>query len=222
MAEMKKRGGFFSLRMAWAIPVVALLTLVIGTWAWMERRVPFDEALYRAVDLFSIDGNTYSHEEWAQDWRFRIGRWTGAGVVFSGLLALGALLHQHIAAAIARWTKQAVVVIGDDPMAVEAFEIARGAGRSALWLGASAFGSPSLRHIALAWPPSDHAQAVFEHAGAADHVLIANTDDAEALAFARAARAASPNANITVLMRDVRLAEDAAATLNEARTRVLS
>ena len=51
---------------------------------------------------------------------------------------------------------------------------------------------------------------------------MADHDDAEALAFARAARAAAPNAYITVLMRDVRIAEDAAATLNEAKTRVLS
>jgi len=138
------------------------------------------------------------------------------------LLALASLLHEHLASALARWTKQAVVVVGSDPLALAAFETARRAGRSALWLGASLFGSSGFRAIALEWPAQDRARAVFDHAARADHVLVVNDDDAEALALARAARAASPDAFITVLMRDTRLAEDAAATLNQARTRVLS
>ena len=219
---MEHRKGGSPIRLAWAIPVVAVFTLVLGTWAWIDHRLPFDEAIYRSIGLFEIDGNTYSHGEFLEDWRFRLGRWTGAGVVFSGLLALGALLHEHLATALARYTKQAVVVVGGDALATAAFEAARRARRSSLRLGASSFGSASLTSIALAWPPTDRAQAVFAHAGSADHVLIANTDDAEALALARAARAASPKANVTVLMRDVRRAEDAAATLNEAKTRVLS
>jgi hypothetical protein len=219
---MEHRRAGSPLRLAWAIPVVAVFTIALGTWAWLDHRLPFDEAIYRSIGLFEIDGNTYSHGEFLEDWRFRLGRWTGAGVVFSGLLALGALLHEHLATALARYTKQAVVVVGGDALATAAFETARRSRRSSLWIGASSFGSTSLTSIALAWPPTDRAQAVFDHAGSADHVLIANTDDAEALALARAARSASPKANVTVLMRDVRLAEDAAATLNEAKTRVLS
>jgi voltage-gated potassium channel Kch len=219
---MKDDEGVFPFRLAWIIPVAAALTLGLGLWAWTERHLPFDEALYRAVALFDIDGNSYSHDEWQQDWRFRVGRWTGAGVVFSSLLALAALLHEHLATALARWTKQAVVVIGSPPLALAAFEAARRSGQTTLWLGAPAFGSASLRDIALAWPQRERARAVREHARNADHVLVADDDDAEALSLARAARAAAPNAQITVLMRDMRLAEDAAATLNEPRTRVLS
>lgn len=223
---MNKGGGLFPFRLIWIIPAFALLTLGLGIWAWRDQphtpALPLDEAFYRSIALFEIDGNSYSHGEAMQDWRFRIGRWTGAGVVFSGILALAALLHENLAAAFARWTKQSVVVIGADDLAVAAFEAARRRRRSVLWLGASAFGSAGFRSIALAWPATDRARAVLDHAGGADHVLVADHDDAEALGFARAARAAAPGAFVTLLMRDVRLAEDAAATLNEARTRVVS
>ena len=87
---------------------------------------------------------------------------------------------------------------------------------------ASAIRLNDLRTIALPWPPQERAQAVIDYAGRADHVLVAHHDDAEALTLTRAARIAAPQAYITVLMRDVRLAEDAGATLNEAKTRVLS
>jgi hypothetical protein len=221
---MKESEGLFPFRLAWVIPVFVLITLGLGVWAWRDapHHDPFDEALYKSIGLFEVDGNAYSHDEALHDVRFRIARWTGAFVVFSGLLALAALLHENIATAIARWSKQAVVVIGSDPLALAAFETARRHRRSALWLGASTFSSSGFSAIALAWPATDRTRAVINHAAKADHMLVADHDDAEALAFARAARAASPNAYITVLMRDVRIAEDAAATLNEARTRVLS
>lgn len=223
---MKQSGGFFPFRLAWLIPLLAAVTVGLGVWGWLapvhDKPLPFDEALYRSVALFDIDGNAYSNGEPLADWRFRIGRWTGAAVVFSGILALAALLHENLANALARWTKQSVVVVGGDDLAVAAFETARRHRRSVLWLGASAFGSYGLGSIALAWPATDRTQSVLDHAIKADHVLIADHDDASALGFARAARAAAPNAFITVLMRDVRIAEDAAATLNDPRTRVVS
>ena len=125
-------------------------------------------------------------------------------------------MHEHLASALARWTKQSVVVIGHGPLALGAFEAARRHRRTALWLGAPAFGSASLRSIALAWPAGSKTRAAAEHARRADHILIAEEDDAEAMAVAKAARAGAPDAAITVLMRDARLAEDAAATLNDA------
>ena len=219
---MKDSEGIFPFRLAWLIPVGVAATLGLGIWYWLAHRAPIDEALYKAISLFEIDSNAYSHDEALQDWRIRIGRWTGAGVVVSSLLAVAALLHEHIVTAFARWTKQSVVVIGADPLAQAGFEATREARRSVLWLGAPSFGSTGFSTIALAWPPHDHARAVVDHAGKADYVLIAEPDDADALAVARAARKAAPGAHITLLMRDVRLAEDAAVTLNEARTRVMS
>ena len=219
---MKDSEGIFPFRLAWLIPVGAAVTLTLGIWYWLDHRQPIDEALYRGISLFEIDSNAYSHDEGLGDWRIRIGRWTGAGVVISSLLAVAALLHEHIATAIARWTKQAVVVIGADPLAQAGFEAARQAKRSALWLGSPAFGSSGFASIALEWPPHEHARAVLDPAGGADHVLIAEPDDADALAAARAARKAAPGAYITLLMRDMHLAEDAAQTLNESRTRVMS
>jgi hypothetical protein len=218
---MKDGEGLITFRLAWLIPLAAAITLGIGLWGWLDRGLALDEALYRALALFDINNDAYQGVGFS-DLRFRIGRWTGAGVVFSSLLALAALLRQHLATALARWTKQQVVVVGAHPMAAAAFETARRAGRSALWLGAGAFSSARLSAIALEWPAGERARTLIAHAHRTDHLLIAETDDAEALAFARAARAAAPDAWITVLMTDVALAEDAAAMLNDARTRVLA
>ena len=55
---------------------------------------------------------------------------------YTKALALGALLHEHLATALARWTKQQVIVVGSAPLALAAFEAARRSGRSTLWLGA--------------------------------------------------------------------------------------
>jgi hypothetical protein len=211
------------LRAVWIIPALALFTLFLGAWGWLDYRLPLDDALYRAVGLFVADNDHYAQGVGLHDWRFRLGRWTALAVVFStGFLALGAVLHHNLARSFARLARQAVVVVGDDQLAPAALGMARRAGRSALWLGAPVFGFPSLRSIALPWPAEEHAQSVRVHARAADHVLISHGDDAESLALARAARAAASKAFVTVLMRDTELAEEAAATVNEARTRVFS
>jgi hypothetical protein len=219
---MRDGAGFFPLRFAWAIPVAAAVTMGLGVWGWLASGAPLDDALYRSLALFDINNDAYAHGLGLTDLRFRIGRWTGAAVVFSSLLALLALLQEHLAAALARWSKQDVVVVGADPLARAAFEVAQGAGKSTLWLGAGGFSSARFSAIALAWPQEARGRTVFEHARGADHVLIAEADDTESLAYARQARAAAPDARITVLMSDLGLAEDAATTLNDARTRVLA
>src|SRR6185312_9188685 len=100
-----------------------------------------DDALYRALALFDINNDAYAHGEAIHDWRFRIGRWTGAFVVFSSLVALAALLREHLATWLARWTKQQVMIAGGEPLAMAAFEAARARRKSVLWLGAGAFNS---------------------------------------------------------------------------------
>jgi len=202
--------------------VAAVFTVVLGVWGWLSHGADFADALYKALALFEINNDAYSQGVGLSDWRFRLGRWTGAGAVFSGLLAVAALLREHLATLLARFMKQSVVVIGSGLLAGAAFEAARRARKSVLWLGAPAFNSASLADIALAWPPRDRGGAVRVQARRAEQVLVTTEDDAEALVIARAARAAAPDAHVTVLMRDARLAEDVAATLNEPRTRVLA
>jgi hypothetical protein len=202
--------------------VAAIATVSLGLWGWLANGDKIADAAYKSLALFEINNDAYTSGIGLDDWRFRLGRWTGAGTVFSSLIAVAALLRQHLASAMARWTKQSVVVIGSGGLAGAAFGAARRARKSVLWLGAPEFSSASFGDIALSWPPRDRPASVREHARQADQILIAADDDAEALVFARAARAASPAAHLTVVMRDVRLAEDAAATLNQSRTRVLS
>ncbi len=60
------------------------------------------------------------------------------------------------------------------------------------------------------------------YAGGSDYVLVAEKNDADALALARAARKAAPASHITLLMNDTHLAEEVAVTLNDARARVMS
>ena len=219
---MKDSDGFLPFRLAWLIPAAALVTLALGCWGWLSVHRPVDDALYRALALFDINNDAYAHGEAIHDWRFRIGRWTGAFVVFSSLVALAALLREHLATWLARWTKQQVMIAGGEPLAMAAFEAARARRKSVLWLGAGAFNSIRFSAIALPWPPREHAQAVLAYAARADHVLIADADDAVALMLAKAARAAAPRAQLTVVMSDVRLAEDAAATLDDPRARVVA
>ncbi|HEX3406256.1 MAG TPA: hypothetical protein VHS81_03375, partial [Caulobacteraceae bacterium] len=220
---MKDSEGFFPLRLAWLIPVAAFVTIGLGVWGWLAAHKPIDDALYRAIALFDINNEAYAdNDAGLADWRFRVARWIGAGVVFSGLLALAALLREHLANWLARWTKQQVTVAGGEPLATAAFETSRARRKSVLWLGAAAFSWVRLRTIALPWPPRDREGALFDHARRADHLLIAEKDDAETLVLAKAARAAAPGAALTILISDLRLAEDAAATLDDPRARVLA
>lgn len=218
---MKRRRGFIPLRAAWAIPAFAVLTLVLGAWGWMDHGQDFPDSLYRAAAMFSYN-DLYGGGVSTIDWRLKVGRWFGLAVVFSAAFAaLGAVLQERVALTAARWLKQDVVVIGGARTASAAFDAAQEAGKSVLWLGAPALGSTTLSALALPWPPESNAKTVFEHCGDAEHILVAPEDDASAVALARAARRSAPTAYITVLMREARLAEDAASTLNEARTRVL-
>ena len=222
---MGSRRGLLRIIAAWAFPALAVLTLALGVSAWLDQGQPFSNALYKSIALFDIGNTNYdgTNKVILSDPRIRVGRWTGLTAVFgTAILALMALLQERVALMMARWLRQDVVVVGSDGVAIKAFEAARQAKKSVVWLGAPNLGTSTINSIALPWPPEDQAKSVLEHAGDAAHVLIAQPDDASALAVVRSARRAAPNAWITVLMHDVRLAEDAAETFNEPRTRVLS
>jgi hypothetical protein len=220
---MSRRRGLASLSAAWAIPACALITVGLGLAGWLGHGYRFDDALYRAVALFDIANAAYDSPPGATDWHFLVGRWFGVVTVFgAALFTVGALLQERGVLAIARLVRQQVVVIGGEDVAQKAFDAARQAGQSVVWVGASALEALSIRAFALPWPADDHVKTIAGYAEAADHILIAQDDDAGALVLARAARASAPTAFITVLMRDARLAEDAAAMFNEPRTRVLA
>src|SRR5579871_6687743 len=135
MEEMRGKGGLFPLRWVWLIPVAALFAVSLGVWGWLEHGANLNDALYRSLALFEINNDAYAHGVGLRDWHFRLGRWFGAGAVITSLLALAALLHEQVATALARWTRQSVVIIGQGQLARGAFEAARRAGHSALWLG---------------------------------------------------------------------------------------
>jgi len=216
------RRGLGALSAAWAIAAFVVVTLGLGLWGWLDYGYRLDEAAYRAVGLFDVDGFAYQSHPGDADWRFLVGRWTALiGAFGAAIFAIGAVLQERGARAVARLMRQDVIVIGSEGVATKAFETAR-RGRSVLWVGAPSISAQSLRSIAVPWPADDHEVTVTAYARGANHVLLAEDDDADALVLARAARSTAPNAFITVLMRDVRLAEDAAATFNEPRTRVLS
>jgi hypothetical protein len=219
--EMKSKGGLFPFQLLWVIPTAALVTLALGVWGWWGH-TRWDTALYRSLALFEINNESYISGYGASDLRFLIARWTGAAAVITSLLALAALLHEQLATTLARWTKQSVVVIGQAERASGAFEAARHRKRRTLWIGAPAFGTAGISAIALEWPAGDRTRTVIAHTRGAEHVLVAEKNDADAMALARAVRKAAPASHITLLMNDTHLAEEVAITLNDARTRVMS
>ncbi len=216
------RRSLLSFWAVWVIPVLVIITLTLGLRAWLSSGSSLGDALYRSAALFAYN-DIYGGGAPTRDWHILVARWTGLAAVFGAAgTALGAVLQERLALTTARFLKQEVVVVGGEEIATKAFELARRSGRSVLWLGAPSLGLANMSTIALPWLPEDPAKTVLEHCGEADHILLVQSDDARALALVRAARAASSTAFITVLMRDARLAEDSAATLNESRTRVLS
>jgi hypothetical protein len=217
---MSRRRG---LSVAWAIPAVALLTIWLGAWGWLDHHLSADEALYRGMALFDNNNDVYHGSPGSTDWRFLVGRWTGVVTVFgAALFTLAAILRERVVLAFARLVRQQVIIIGAGDIAMKAFEAARRSRRSVVWVGAPALEAFSIRALALPWPPDDHLRTIAGYAAQADHILLAQGDDAAALVMARTAREAAPIAFITLLLEDGRLAEDAAAMFNQPRTRVLS
>ena len=208
---------------AWTIPVFAAATIVLGTWGWLSYGRRLDEALYRSIALFSIANQVYRDGPGNADWRFLVGRWTGLFAEFgAALLAVGALLHQRGVFVLAQLLRRHVVVIGGGDLALNAFEAGQRAHRRVLWVGAPHLSAGSFGALAIPRPPDAHIEAFAAYTAAADHVLVVQDDDADAIVLARRARAAAPRARITVLLRDASLAEAAASMINEARTRVMS
>src|SRR5580704_5424232 len=158
--EMRGKGGLFPFQLAWLIPTAAILTVALGVWGWRSYNAHWDDSIYRSLALFEINNESYIDGVGAIDWRFRVARWTGAFAVISSLLAVAALLHEQLATALARWTRQAVVVVGAGSLAPGAFQLARTRRHSALWLGAPAFGTAGFAGIALEWPAGERVQAI--------------------------------------------------------------
>ncbi len=218
----RRRG--LAINPAWAIPVLAVATVALGVWGWEDRGYRFADALFRTTGLFDTANGFYEAKPpGAVDWRFGVAVWTGfATLSATFFLTIFALLQARATHAAARWMRQRVIIVGGEGIASRGFEAAQRAGKSVIWLGAPILNAASARAFALPWPLEDHAAIIAQYAKGPDHILLAEEDDADALVLTRAARLVAPDAFITVLMRDVRLAEDAAKTLNEARTRVLS
>jgi hypothetical protein len=218
-----RRRRFAAAFAVWAIPVCALATIGLGLIGWMERGFRFDEALYRAVTLLGAPHDYYHGSPGSTDWRFLVGRWTGLLAVFGAtLLTVGALLRERVLVGLAQQFPHRICVVGANGLARAAYEATIEAGKSVVWVGASAMEAATLRALAMPWPQEDHVRAIRKYAAGSDHVLLSQDDDAGAIALADAARAAARSAFVTVLMENARLAEDAAEMISHPRTRVLS
>lgn len=212
-----------ALAAAWAIPACVLVTIGLGLSGWLHYGYRFDNALYRSIALFSIANEFYRNPPGTTDWHFLVGRWTGLLAVFGGVLfTLGALLHERAILSMAQIARKRVAIIGSGGLAVRAFDSAKLQGKSVIWIGAASVEVHSRRALAVPWLQDDQAHSVANYAASADHMLIAGDDDAMALMLIQNARRSAPEAFITVLLQDLRLADDAAAMINQPRTRVLS
>lgn len=220
---MTRKRRLVSVLAVWSIPLCALITLALGLSGWLKYGYRLDDALYRTIALFSVFNDAYREPPGSTDWHFQIGRWTGLIAVFgAAFAALGALIDEHAVLAVAQLVRQQVIVVGSGDVAMKAFDQARDAKKSVIWVGSSAMDASSLRAFALPWPPDDHVRTIARYAAGAEHVLLTPDDDAGALVLAQAARESAPSSFITVLLKDAWLAEDAAAMISHPRTRVLS
>jgi hypothetical protein len=218
-----RRRRFDPASAVWAVPAFAVITLVLGLVGWTERGLRFDEALYRSITLFGVPHDYYHGAPGSTDWRFLLGRWTGLLTVFgAALLTVGTLLRERVVVGLAQRFQHRICVVGASGLALAAYEAAIEAGKSVVWVGSSGPEARMLRWLALPWPQEDHVRALRRFSGGADHVLLAQDDDAGAIALGEAARKSAKNAFITVLMQNARLADDAGEMISHPRTRVLS
>lgn len=218
-----RAGRLASAAAPWTLPVCAVITLVLGLWGWLDHGYRFDHALYRAIALFAVNNEAYRDPPGITDIRFLIGRWTGLLSVFgAALFALAALLRRQAMVALAQLVRRRVAILGAGDVAQKAFEAAAATGRSCVWLGAPSLDAHRLNAIALPWPGEDHERAARNYVADAQQILVAEDDPAAGLLLARAARASARRAQITVVLKDASLAEDAAAMINEPNTRVVT
>ncbi|MBU1378878.1 MAG: hypothetical protein KKE02_05245 [Alphaproteobacteria bacterium] len=220
---MRRARRLASAAAPWTLPAFAVTTVLLGLWGWLDYGYRFDNALYRAVALFSINNEIYRQAPGSADLRFLIGRWTGLLSVFgAALFALAALLREQAVVALARLVRRRVVIIGAGDIALKAFERARVGGLSSVWIGAPSLDAHRLSAFALPWPAEDLERTVQAGVADAEQILVAQDDPASSLVLAKVVRAAAPRARITVVLNDASLAEDAAAMINEPNTRVIS
>lgn len=222
-APVRRARRLASAAAPWTLPACAVITVILGLWGWLDQGYRFDHALYRAVALFAVNNDIYRDPPGLTDPRFLIGRWTGLLAVFgAALFALAALLRQHAVVALAQLVRRRVAIIGSGDIALKAFESARQAGRSSVWIGAPSLEVHGLTAFALPWPAEDPERSIRTYVSDARQVLVAQDDPASSLLLAKAVRAAAPRARVTVVLNDASLAEDAAAMINEPHTRVIS
>ncbi|MBW8812784.1 MAG: hypothetical protein JF588_05105 [Caulobacterales bacterium] len=220
---MKRAGQLASAAAPWTLPTCAMITVVLGCWAWLDYGYRFDDALYRAVALFSLNNEIYRVAPGDTDPRFLVARWTGVLTLFgTTLFALAVLLRERAVVALAQLVRRRVVIVGAGEIAAKAFEEAQSTNRPCLWLGAPLLDAHRLSAFALPWPSEDHERAVKTYLSEAAQVIVAQEDAANSLLLAKMIRAAAPRALITVMLNDAILAEDAAGMINEPHTRVLS
>lgn len=108
----------------WLIAVTALITAILGGWAWWDRLgdMAFDrrlaETVFRTLRAFTF-GDVYDDPAaWDWDWRLRLTRWLGMVTTIGAILrVVFAFIAYQVKKFRAWFWRDHAVVIGDDPAA---------------------------------------------------------------------------------------------------------
>ena len=204
--------------------LLSIITLGLGLWGWSEQGETFLDALYRSLAAFHVSEFYSNKDGHPLSIQLEIARYTGIGaVIFTAIGAFLSFLSEGYARIKARVIRPDVVVIGGHDIAFAAVQYVEEKGnRNVTHVGAEAFHTRS-RSTSLPWSNIARKDLMIAtHIVGARHVLIVEGDESETLRLARLINDADEKANISAIVRDSRLAHDAALSWADQNFRIIT
>ncbi|MEZ6012120.1 MAG: RyR domain-containing protein [Hyphomonas sp.] len=202
--------------------LLGFVTLGLGLWGWHDDHKTFRDALYRSLAAFHVS-EFYGGSD-PLNVQLEIARFTGIGAVV--LTAVGtflSFLSEGYARFKARVLRPDVVVVGSHEIAYAAVQyVEKKRKRNVTHIGAAAFHRRT-RSTSLPWGNAARKDLMIAtHIVGARHVLVVEQDESEALHLARLINEADTSANISAIVRDSRLADDAALSWADHNFRIIT
>ncbi len=205
------------------LPILAgVIAIGLATHYWAVSGIPISDAIYRGLSVLGVGDAHRALADFHNDLSMQWARFLGAFAVLAAAIgAVLVILRDTLARLLSRLGSQPVVIIGDHPIAVAAFEVAdivTSDGR--MHLGAKKFRA-SWQATSLPWGDQNRMPAIAaSHVRNARNILVAQTDDALTLSIACAVHKAAPAACVTALVSDLTIARGAGKSASDGRLRI--
>ena len=217
-----KRG--LSWQLAAAI-VLALITLGLGVWGWLEEGEHLEDAVYRSLAAFHASEFYGDGDEHPLNLQLEIARFTGIGAfVFAAIGTFLGFVSEGVSRLKARIFNPDIVVVGSHEIAYAAVKHIeeKEKNRRVTHIGSEKFQSRR-KVISLPWADSARKDLMIPtHIKGARHVLVVEQEESEALHLARLINDADGKANISAIIRHSRLANDAALRWSDHNFRIIT